>query len=111
MTSNFDRGNNNSSHSDRNRIRSNDNINDPAKDFLPPRSHVRKRQPPPATNHSTSFDASREVEEGLAYEAARDQLAGNKTWKRGGAERKQHQVRRMIDLIRCIEIISIPYAF
>jgi hypothetical protein len=92
--------NNHSTISDRNRISDGDNnVDNPARDFLPPRSHVRKRQPTSteSLSLSSSYLTSREVEEGLAYKAARDQLSGNKQWKRGdAAERK---VRKTMSVI------------
>jgi hypothetical protein len=64
---------------------------DPARDFLPPRSYVRKRQLPVfhSPTNTGRTGAGREVDEGLAaYKAASDQLARGSTWQRGFNDRK-----------------------
>ena len=62
----------------------NDDAHDPARDFLPPRSFVRKRQLPifhsPTYTGRTGFN--REVDEGLAYKAVSDQLSRGNAWQR-----------------------------
>ena len=59
---------------------------DPARDFIPPRSYVRKRQLPifHSPTNSGRTGGNREVDEGLAaYKAASDQLArGSTQWQR-----------------------------
>lgn len=74
---------------DRRRSDRGDDDEDPlARDFQPPQSHVRKRPPPRLTA------SLREFEEGLAYQAASDQLTNRrKVSVQWGVERKVHQVR------------------
>ena len=66
---------------------------DPARDFMPPRSYVRKRQLPIFHSPTTYAGGSREVDESLAaYKAVSEQLARTNTWQRtgsrGGIDRK-----------------------
>jgi hypothetical protein len=82
--------------------------NNPARDFVPPPSDVRKRPPTSHISRSERILLSRETEEVLAYRAASDQLAGHKQWQHKVSERKVHQVSRFIHCFtfRCVG--SIP---
>ena len=59
---------------------------DPARDFMPPRNYVRKRQIP--IYHSPTYTGRREVDEGFAaWKAVSDQLSrGNAKQRTGGRE-------------------------
>jgi hypothetical protein len=82
-----------------------DNLSDrskdsnPARDFVPPPSDVRKRPPTSHISRSERILLSRETEEVLAYRAASDQLAGHKQWQHKVTERKLHQVCPSITLL------------
>ena len=76
---------------DRQRSNGDDEEDPLARDFRPPPSHVRKRPPPPL---HTSL---REYEEGLAYQAASDQLSyRRRAYMQRGTERKAPQVRSLL---------------